>query len=614
MTKKVKFDIAAKDNSSGVFNKVNNSLRGINKTSGLAMGVMGGLAGALGIGAVVAGFTSLIKSSFDTGDQIAKTSDKLGIASNKLQELNYVAELTGVGTAKFNASLEKMNIRVSEAASGTGTAKKSFEALNLSARELSLMKPDEVFIKINKSLKEIPNQTERARHAYNIFGRAGVSILNIANEGEEGIRAMMQEAENLGLTFSRFDLAKFEMANDSMFKLQGLVKGVATKIAIELAPMITGVSDYLIEAATESKNFKNVGVNAMEGMAKGVSFVGDGLQGLGIIYKALEVGLRVWELSTISVFATILRTADLFKVRFNEQINETMDTLQGFVDKGSGLPFIGDKFKEFSSLIDAWKPTSARNEISLFLDDYQKLSKDGFQKAAKELTELTTKDWSSNNITKIFDEIKNKADKAAESIASNRKKLVVREDIAEDQEKKDPLKIKKELISLDRKRTQQAKSLISAFGTQKERLQNQKNELLKLYKLRDEKGNPFISETEFNQTMDRINDRMKSSSDSWKENITSFSDIAKDSFSDVKNEIVSMAQEGGFSLSKLGNMFKNAFMKKAISNTMNAGMGALFGGAFADGGILEKDKVGLVGENGAEFIAPSNVDRRIFSH
>jgi hypothetical protein len=73
-------------------------------------------------GAGVVGFTALVKNSLQSADALAKTSDKLGLATEKLAGLQHAAELTGAGTRTLDMGLQRMTRRVSEAAQGTGEA------------------------------------------------------------------------------------------------------------------------------------------------------------------------------------------------------------------------------------------------------------------------------------------------------------------------------------------------------------------------------------------------------------------------------------------------------------------------------------------------------------
>ena len=74
---------------------------------------------ALGAGLIIAQVRQITAEM----DEIGKKADQIGIATDALQELRYVAEGAGVSQAKFTSSLERFSKRLGEAELGTGAAK-----------------------------------------------------------------------------------------------------------------------------------------------------------------------------------------------------------------------------------------------------------------------------------------------------------------------------------------------------------------------------------------------------------------------------------------------------------------------------------------------------------
>ncbi|PCJ17486.1 MAG: hypothetical protein COB02_13785 [Candidatus Cloacimonadota bacterium] len=166
---------------------------------------------------------------------------------------------------------------------------------------------------------------------------------------------------------------------------------------------------------------------------------------------------------------------------------------------------------------------------------------------------------------------------------SNYKKTITKIDLEikkESQLFKNQEKAKKKALTLDKKLHSEANRIVSSYETQVQQLQKQKDKINEIYKLRDSKGNPFISEDDFKKTMNKIDSEMDRSTNTWKSHIKSFEEISKDSFLEIKNGISDMLKEGEFSLGKLGDLLKSTFLNKAIDASVNAGMDSLFGGLF----------------------------------
>ena len=128
-----------------------------------------------------------VKDQMAELDKLGKTADKLGIGVQELERLRYSASLAGVETAAFDKSLEKMTRSVSAAAVGTGAAKKALEEMGLSADQLTQLSPDQQMIKLGDALKKITNPATKARLAYEIFGREGMNMVNMFNQGSDAI-------------------------------------------------------------------------------------------------------------------------------------------------------------------------------------------------------------------------------------------------------------------------------------------------------------------------------------------------------------------------------------------------------------------------------------------
>ena len=186
--------------SQGAMSKLGKAAGGLTKAVG-AMGIAFGLAAVAGMGV-------MIKNSFQTIDLLAKTSAKLGIATEKLAGLRHAAELTGVATSTMDTALQRMVRRLSEAEGGTGVAVKAIEELGLSMEMLSQMTPDEQFSTIADAMNGMKSQSDKVRLAFSLFDTEGVNLVNTLAMGSEGLRETQQEAEKLGIAITRIDAAK----------------------------------------------------------------------------------------------------------------------------------------------------------------------------------------------------------------------------------------------------------------------------------------------------------------------------------------------------------------------------------------------------------------------
>ena len=205
---------------------------------------------AAGIGVVGLAFKSLrdIFRQFGAIDVLAKTADRLGLTTEALVGLQFAAGQTGVESNILATSLQRLNRRLAEVATtGGGTAKKSLDALNLTAEELLRLPLEEQFGVIADRLGEVSSQADKTQIAFGFFDTEGGKLLNTLRLGSKGLADFSQEARDLGIAVSRVDAAKIEAANDTLDKLTQTFVGSARRAAVGLAPAIDFVADAFVE-------------------------------------------------------------------------------------------------------------------------------------------------------------------------------------------------------------------------------------------------------------------------------------------------------------------------------------------------------------------------------
>jgi len=332
-----------------------------------------GLAGA-------GGFGFLVKSSLESVDALAKTSDKLGIATEKLAGLRHAAELTGVSAGTMDMALQRMTRRLAEAAQGGGEAKAAIEQLGLDAQKLAAQSPDKSFREIATAMESVDQQSEKVRLAFKFFDSEGVALVNTLALGSKGLNEAGKEAEQLGIAISRIDAAKVEAANDAMTRASAVFKGAGQAAAVELAPFIESAANEFVGIAKDAGGFGEIALNATEGTVLGLSKVSDVARGLHVVWKGLEV--------IVLGFGSAVTLS----------INQAVD---GWRQIGNLIPGID-------------------LEPIQFLQDATTNSVQSLIAAKQELASLVTQEMPSEGVREFFSAIREGADTAAISITNLR--------------------------------------------------------------------------------------------------------------------------------------------------------------------------------------------------
>ena len=211
--------------------------------------------------AAVAGLGIMAKRSIDAADKIGKLSTRLGASTEALSEYKHVAELSGVTFETLTMGWQRMTRRVAEAANGTGEAVKALDEMNINAKELNKLKPEEQFEVLADALNGVENQADKVRLAMKLFDSEGVSLLQTMKDGSAGLDEMRESAAALGLTIGKDQAEAAEKAKDAMTRFDGVISGMVQTFTLEALPSITDFIDALAMGIPNAVDFASSAFN-----------------------------------------------------------------------------------------------------------------------------------------------------------------------------------------------------------------------------------------------------------------------------------------------------------------------------------------------------------------
>lgn len=220
---------------------IGRSVKGAGKLAGGAgLAVSAGLAviGTAAAAATAAVF-AFTKDWAEATDEIGKRAGKLGVSAQALQELRFVAELSGAEATSLSDALKEVQIRAAEAAkSGTGPFADAADELGLSLLELSERSPVEAFELIRNELSRVEDSTKRTALSVQLLGEQGIELGEVINLTEEQFRGLRIEAGELGGVLDEEALTRAAELNDELTRVNTVIDGLTTEIAVELAPVV----------------------------------------------------------------------------------------------------------------------------------------------------------------------------------------------------------------------------------------------------------------------------------------------------------------------------------------------------------------------------------------
>lgn len=277
-----RINVTAQDKTKAAFSSVQKTIKSV---TGVVFSLQSAVVSAAGIG----GMGMLVKSSMEAADTLAKTADRIGTTTQSLAGLRHGAALAGVENAKLDTSLEKLNINLSKAVTGTGATAEAIDLLGLSADRLAKMSTDEAIYEIADAMVDVENTADRARIAQDLFGRSGLDMINMLAGGSEALKEAAEEADAFGTAISRVDAAKIEAANDAMYRAKQAVEGIGMSIAVELSPYIEHATNLFVNAAKEANGWRDEILSAIESIVMGIGYMLDVINGIQFAWYAAQL-------------------------------------------------------------------------------------------------------------------------------------------------------------------------------------------------------------------------------------------------------------------------------------------------------------------------------------
>ena len=213
------------------------------------------IAGAATVATVALGY--MVKQSIDTMDSMYKLAQTTGTTVEELSGLAYAAQLAGTNQEQLGSGLVKLAKNMSEARQAAGDTRTAFEALGISVGSLETATVKDTLLTIAEKFEGYADGVNKTALATALFGKSGAELIPFLNQGADGIAELVKEAERLGVVFKEEDAKAAEVFNDTLTKLNTIVKGLTTQIAIELLPTFNAFLDKLFESTTASDGLKD---------------------------------------------------------------------------------------------------------------------------------------------------------------------------------------------------------------------------------------------------------------------------------------------------------------------------------------------------------------------
>jgi hypothetical protein len=308
-----------------------------------------GVAAKWGAGMAAAGaaaYAALAVKGLQAVDAQAKLARNLGATNDAVRSLSIAASDAGVSSGALTSAMSQLNQRIGEARTGSGAAAESMARLGVSADDLSRMDADERMATLADRFSELGMSSSAVQYELRQLGIRGNEMVAFMQSGGGAIRAAQQEVEDLGLSLSAIDAAKVEQANDAFARIGLLVESVSQRIAIELAPILTALSEMFVDNAKAAGGVGEVTSKSFDAILKAIGFTMDAMEGLK---RTFEVAGRVIAMAMVASEVRLWATADAILNGPIEAVNlliETMNKIPGVDIEKIGLTGLGESARK----------------------------------------------------------------------------------------------------------------------------------------------------------------------------------------------------------------------------------------------------------------------------
>ena len=205
------------------------------------------------------GVVNLLDKVTAKGDQLAKTSERLGFTVEELQKFEYVADIAGVSSENFTKGMKKLSEASVEAAGGSKTQVEAFKALGISVKNAdgSIKSSQELLFALSDRFAETGKRelsaSQKIYAAQKLLGKSGVDMITVLNQGSAAIKTQMDELVSLGIIDEEQAKQSAEY-RDEVGKLKRAIDNLSISVASDLFGPMTESVKYLTDYLKKNKD------------------------------------------------------------------------------------------------------------------------------------------------------------------------------------------------------------------------------------------------------------------------------------------------------------------------------------------------------------------------
>lgn len=230
-----------------------------------------------GLGAV----RGMVEATGAQAAQAVELAAQLGMSAEAVQELGFASSQAGGSVEVMTVGLRSLSNQAQTAAKGGKDAARAFKDAGINAKDITSGKVplDQALGQIADKFASMPDGAKKSALAMDLFGRQGMRLIPLLNEGSAGVGKLRQEARELGVVIDNDTAAALEGFGDETDKVKAQMDGLRNQAIAAVLPMLSELVKNLQDWIKANRELM---VDALTAALKGFLYV---MQGVGFVLE-----------------------------------------------------------------------------------------------------------------------------------------------------------------------------------------------------------------------------------------------------------------------------------------------------------------------------------------
>lgn len=200
----------------------------------------------------------MAKGFSEAGDNLEKLSQKTGMSTDALQELQYAAYMGNVSTEAFDKGIKKLAMNMTLAQQGSLQAVAAFQEVGISASDLSHMRLEDVLRRVADKYESTADGANKMANAQQLLGRSGGDLIPVLDGGSAAMDAYATHAREMGYVMSEADIASASKLDGELKSLHISMQVAGRTIGLALVPTLGRLAQAISDSMTNGGAFKSI--------------------------------------------------------------------------------------------------------------------------------------------------------------------------------------------------------------------------------------------------------------------------------------------------------------------------------------------------------------------